>query len=525
MTGRSGRRIAPQERNDTPSNQLFTFRVAAGKLPRVSAPDAFPTASKPSGPSRRAFLTGSAATLGAGALSTSLTVPAAAASQAPALDASDNWPDGPGRGNRPQRPDAELRAILAAIDPARIEENVRTLVSFGTRHTLSSQDDPNRGIGAARDWIYETLLGYAEASQGRMTVAKQSYTQEPASRIPTPTVITNVIATLRGSTNPERVYLISGHYDSRRTDVMDFTGDAPGADDDASGVAVSMEVARVLATHQPKATLMLAAVAGEEQGLYGSTHMAQVLQDSGADVQGMFTNDIVGSSTADDGTRDPHSIRLFAEGVPTNETPQEAATRRSIGGENDSPSRQLARFVTEVADNDATDMRVRVIYRRDRFLRGGDQIPFLERGYPAGRFTEPNENFAHQHQDVRVENGVQFGDLPEFCDFDYIARVAKVNAATLWSLAQGPGTPKNVKILSAELTNDSELTWDANPEPDLAGYEVVWRPTLEDDWTDVLPVGNVTHARVNLSKDNVFFGVRAVDTSGHRSPVAFPKRG
>jgi Peptidase family M28 len=489
----------------------------------VSAPDASPQHSLPSSrPSRRAFLTGSAATLGAGALSASLAPPAVAASTGGPLDSGEDWPDGPGRPNQPQAPDAELLQILAAIDQNRIEENVRTLVSFGTRHTLSAQDDPGRGIGAARDWIYKTMRQYAARSGGRMTVEKQSYTQEPASRIPTPTVITNVLATLRGSTYPERVYLISGHYDSRVTDVMNATADAPGADDDASGVAVSMELARVMATHQPEATLVFAAVAGEEQGLYGSTHMAQVFKDACTDVQGMFTNDIVGSSTADDGTRDPQSIRLFAEGVPTDETPEEAATRRSVGGENDSPSRQLARFVSEVADNDATGMRVRVIYRRDRFLRGGDQIPFLERGYPAGRFTEPNEDYAHQHQDVRVENGKQIGDLPEFCDFAFIARVAKVNAAALWSLAQGPGTPKNVKILTAELTNDSELTWDANPESDLAGYEVVWRPTIEDDWTDVIAVGNVTRARIDLSKDNVFFGVRAVDTGGHRSPVAFP---
>ena len=191
--------------------------------------------------------------------------------------------------------------------------------------------------------------------------------------------------------------------------------------------------------------------------------MAGQFQSAGKDVQGMFTNDIVGSSTADDGERDPRSLRLFAEGVPTDETEAEAAIRQSVGGENDSPARQLARFVTEVADNRATGMRVRVIYRRDRFLRGGDQIPFLERGYPAARFTEPNENYAHQHQDVRVENGVQFGDLPQFCDFDYIARVARVNAATLWSLANAPGTPKNVQVLTAELTNDTELTWDRQP--------------------------------------------------------------
>ncbi|MGH3332071.1 MAG: M28 family metallopeptidase [Nocardioidaceae bacterium] len=363
---------------------------------------------------------------------------------------------------------------------------------------------------------------YAESSGGRMTVELQSYVQEPASRIPTATRITNVLATLRGSKYPDRVYVVSGHYDSRATDVMDSSSDAPGADDDASGVAVSMELARVMASRRPEATIVFAAVAGEEQGLYGSRHMAQKFQEAGADVQAMFTNDIVGSSTADDGTRDPGSIRLFAEGVPTDETPEEAAIRRSVGGENDSPARQLARFVSEVADNGDTGMRVRVIYRRDRYLRGGDHIPFLELGYPAARFTEPNENYAHQHQDVRVENGVQYGDLPKFCDFEYISRVAKVNAATLWSLAAAPGTPRDVKVVTTNLTNDTELTWTANEETDLDHYEVVWRPTTEDDWTQVIDAGAGTHARIDLSKDNVIFGVRAVDTAGHRSPAAFP---
>jgi hypothetical protein len=473
-----------------------------------------------SGPSRRVFLTGSAAAVGA--VGGGLTTPARAAFIGGPLDQGEDWPDGPGTANTPQAPDAELRAILADVDENNVQAIVEKLVSFGTRHTLSSQDDPKRGIGAARDWIYSELKKYAARSQGRMTVEKQSFVQPVSNRIPAPTTITNVIATLHGSESSNRTYVVSGHYDSRVTDVMNSTSDAPGADDDASGVAVSMELARVMATHKPEATIVFAAVAGEEQGLYGSTHMAQAFQDAGADIQGMFTDDIVGSSTADDGFRDPFSVRLFAEGVPTDETAAEANVRRSVGGENDSPARQLARFVTEVADNNQTGMRVRVIYRRDRYLRGGDQIPFLERGYPAARFTEPNENFAHQHQDVRVENGQQFGDLPRFCDFAYIARVARVNGAALWSLATAPGTPRNAGVVTSNLTNDTELTWDANPEPDLARYELVWRPTLQDDWTNVIGTGKATRAVVNLSKDNVFFGVRAVDTAGHRSPVAFP---
>jgi hypothetical protein len=423
-----------------------------------------------------------------------------------------------------QRPSRELSGILRELDVRRIEATVRKLVSFGTRHTLSSQDDPARGIGAARDWIFAEMTKNAAPSNGRMTVELQSYVQQPdGSRIPVATKITNVVATLRGSTSPERVYVVSGHYDSRVTDVLNGVDDAPGADDDASGVAVAMEMARVLATRRPQATMVFTAVAGEEQGLYGSRHMAGVYKAAGTDVQGMFTNDIVGSSTADDGTRDPHTVRLFAEGVPTSETPDEANIRRAVGGENDSPARQLARYVREVADNSATGMRVRMIYRRDRYLRGGDHIGFLEQAYPAARFTEPNENYAHQHQDVRVENGQQFGDLVEFCDFDYMLRVAKVNTAAMWSLANAPGTPKNVKVLTAALTNNTDLVWDRGTEPDLAGYEVVWRETTDPEWTHVIPVGDVTATSIDMSKDNVFFGVRAVDRSGRRSPVAYPK--
>ncbi|MBO3743117.1 M20/M25/M40 family metallo-hydrolase [Actinoplanes flavus] len=418
-------------------------------------------------------------------------------------------------------PDRELQRILREIDPRRIEAIVRKLVSFGTRHTLSVQDDPNRGIGAARDWIFAELQGYAAAGDGRMTVEQQSFIQPVSPRVPAPTRITNVVATLRGSVTPERIYVVTGHYDSRVTDVMDAVKDAPGADDDASGVAVIMELARVLATRRPEATLVFAAVAGEEQGLYGSDHMAQRYFDAGADIQGMFSNDIVGTGDAHDGTRnDPRTVRLFVEGVPTSETAAEAGVRRSVGGENDGPSRQLGRFVKDVEPD---GMNVRVVWRRDRYLRGSDHISFLLRGYPAARFTEPRENFNHEHQDVRVENGIQYGDLPEFCDFAYIARVARVNAAALWSLAQAPGTPKGVVIDTTRLTNDTTLRWQLGTEPDLAGYEVVWRETTAPDWQHTLRLGKVDTVTVDLSKDNVFFGVRAVDTAGHRSPVAAPK--
>lgn len=423
---------------------------------------------------------------------------------------------------RPQGPDERLRRLLGQVDSRRIERSVRTLAGFGTRHTLSSQDDPRRGIGAARDWLYEEMRRHAAGSGGRMSVELQSYVQQPADRIPVATRITNVVATIRGRRDPGRVHVFSGHYDSRVTDVMNATADAPGADDDASGVAVVLEMCRLLAAEPLESTVILAAVAGEEQGLYGSGHMAQVLADDDVTVAAMFTNDIVGSSTAEDGTRDPRTLRLFAEGVPTAETPEEAAIRQAVGGENDSASRQLARFVTDVAANAQTGMHIRVIYRRDRYLRGGDHIPFLRHHWPAARFTEPHEDYRHQHQDVRVENGVQYGDLPRFCDFAYIARVARVNLATAWSLAQGPAVPSGAHIRTAALTNDTELVWRRGTEPDLAGYQVLWRETTEPDWTHVIDVGDVTTATVRLSKDNVFFGVRAVDRHGHRSPVAFP---
>lgn len=283
-----------------------------------------------------------------------------------------------------------------------------------------------------------------------------------------------------------------------------------------------MELARILATRRPAATMVFMAVAGEEQNLYGSTFQAQTYKNASVNVEGMFTNDIIGSSTGDDGTKDPNTIRLFAQGAPTSEKPATASTRASIGGDSDSPARELARFVVGVGINQYTEMDIPVVYRTDRYLRGGDHIPFLQAGYAAARFTEPKENFAHQHQDVRVENGTQYGDLTEFCDFDYIQRAGKVNAAAMWSLAQAPGTPKNVTIDVSILTNKSSFKWQASNETGLAGYELLWRPTDAPFWTHVIPIGNRNTFTVNLSKDNVNFGIRAVGTNGYRSPAAFP---
>ncbi len=415
---------------------------------------------------------------------------------------------------------------MKKIDARNIEQSIRKLVSFGTRNTLSAQNDPNRGIGAARDWLFSEFSKAAEQSGGRMTVAKQTFEQPKAARVPAPTMITNVVATLRG-TQPEstaRTYVVSGHYDSMCTSPTDATCDAPGANDDASGTAAVLEMARVMAKHEFDATIIFMAVAGEEQGLLGSTYFAEQAKQSDMNIEGMFTNDIIGNSLGGNGVRDARTVRVFSEGVPSNEKPEEATVRRGVGGENDSASRQLARFVKETGERYVPAMRVMMVYRRDRYLRGGDHIPFLERGFAAVRFTEPNEDYRHQHQNVRVENGVQYGDLPQFDDFNYIANVARVNAASLAALALAPARPQNVGVVTARLTNDTDLKWAANKESDLAGYEIVWRDTTSPVWTDSRAVGNVTSfTMAGMSKDNYFFGVRAVDRQGNKSPVSFPR--
>jgi Zn-dependent M28 family amino/carboxypeptidase len=432
-------------------------------------------------------------------------------------------PGASGKLIQPQAPDAELRTILRQIDPNRLEQTVRSLVAFGTRHTLSSQTDPVRGIGAATAFVVNELQTIAAGAGGSMTVQQQAFIQPVSSRIPVPTVITNVIATIRGSASPDRIQVVLAHLDSRVTDVLDFTSDAPGADSDASGVAVVIELARVFAAHQPKSTIVLSTVAGTEQGLYGSAFEAAQFKAAGANIAAMFSVDRVGASIAEDGTSDAHTLRLFTEGVPTSETALQAAIRQAFGSEVDGISRELGRFVLSVAQSAVPDMRIRHIYRRDRVLHASDQVSYLDQGYAAARFAEPHENFAHENQDVQVVNGVQFGDLVDFLDFDYMARVAKVAAATVWSLAQGPAAPKNVRLNATTGGNNTVLTWDANTEADLAGYEVVWRETTDPDWTNVIPVGNVTTVTLpHFSKDNVFFGVRAVDASRHHSPVAFP---
>ncbi|HVT74087.1 MAG TPA: M28 family metallopeptidase [Lacunisphaera sp.] len=427
----------------------------------------------------------------------------------------------------PER-DPEIERIVTEISPRNIEATIRHLVEFRTRHTLSSTTDPVHGIGAARNWIKAEFERYSRESGGRLEVAFDTFQHPPAPpRIPQGAEIVNVVATLPGS-QPEsagRVYVISGHYDSRSLGIMDTDTYAPGADDDGSGTAAVLELARVMSRHRFDATLVFLAVAGEEQNLGGSTHWARAAKEKGLNVAGMFTNDIVGNTRHEDGTRDRSHVRVFAEGVPPlKELPADVLAQLRTGGENDFPPRQLARFIAAVGARYVPQLPVKIIYRRDRYLRGGDHSPFLDAGFPAVRFTEPHEVFARQHQDVRVEDGIQYGDLPEYVDFDYVADVARVDAAALAELASAPAVPRNFEIEAYRLENDTSLRWAPNREPDLGGYRLVWRDTTAPQWEHALDVPkDATHFTVRgVSKDNVIFGLEAMDTAGHASPAVYP---
>ncbi len=430
----------------------------------------------------------------------------------------------PGFGQSKEKPNAAIVKMTGEISAKNIENSIRQLVSFGTRNTLSEQNNPTRGIGAASEWIYKEFQKISTDCSGCLTVEKQTFLQPKAARVPEPTNLTNVVATLKGTTDPNRIYVVSGHYDSMCSSPTDAQCDAPGANDDASGTAAVIEMARVMSRRKFDATLIFMTVAGEEQGLLGATYFAEQAKQKQSNIEAMFTNDIIGGVTSFKKAANRQAVRVFSEGVPSNETETEANTRRGIGGENDSASRQLARFIKETADLYSPKFTVQMIYRRDRYLRGGDHIPFLERGFTAVRFTETNEDYDHQHQNVRTENGVFYGDTLEFVDFGYVASVARINAASLARLALAPARPKNAGMVTARLGNDTELKWDAVQDSDTAGYEIVWRDTTSAVWTNSQPVGNVTNfVMKGMSKDNYFFGVRAVDKDGNKSPVSFPK--
>ena len=412
-----------------------------------------------------------------------------------------------------------LQSIANDVKPDELRATIAKLVGFGTRHTLSDTKSNTRGIGAARRWVKSRFEEFNKRCKGCLQIAMpdQSVTGE---RIPKPVSIVNVLAIQRGTSDANRVIVISGHIDSRVTDVMNATSDAPGADDDGSGTAAVIETARVLSTRKFPATLVYAVLSGEEQGLYGGKLLAQYAREHEWTVEAVLNNDIVGNTTGTNGVKSDAYVRVYSEGTRSTETPEQATRRRYNGGEVDSPSRNLGRFVSGLADRYLTNFSVRMVYRTDRYSRGGDQVPMLAAGYPALRFTEAIENYNREHQDLRTVDGVQYGDVLEAIDFAYLAQVTRLNAITMAALASAPPPPAEVKTEGA-VTMDTTVSW--APVPGAVSYRVWWRDTTAPQWTNnrlVTDAATVTLKDVNI--DDWFFGVSAVSADGYESPVEFP---
>jgi hypothetical protein len=425
--------------------------------------------------------------------------------------------------------DARTADAIRQVSPDHIRQTIEKLVSFGNRSTISAQDEESikagKGIGAAREWIKAEFERYAKACGGCLEVKSDTFIAPPADRIPKETEITNVYAVLKGSDpkQADRIVLVTGHYDSRNSDTLNGTDPAPGANDDGSGTAVSLECARVLSQAASKlkfpATIIFLTVAGEEQGLNGSKHFAEMAKQQGWKIEAVLNNDIVGGDLGPG--QDASRVRVFSEGLPAAATDAEIKRIRALGGESDSSSRELARYVADVGRSYDAGVKPLLIFRLDRFLRGGDHYAFNQQGFTAVRFTEFREDFHHQHQTLRTENGIEYGDLPKYVDFEYVAHVARLNAATLASLASAPAPPASVKMQTKNLDNDTTLTWE--PSIGAAAYEVIWRSTNAADWEYVQTISTGTRATLKVSKDNVIFGVRAVDAAGHRSLPVVPE--
>lgn len=424
-----------------------------------------------------------------------------------------------------QNKDSQITQMVEDVSNQNLEGLVRKLVSFNTRHTLSDTLSKTTGIGAARNWIKTEFERYAKTSGGRLKVSFDSFVQ-PADgrRVSQETVLKNVMAVLPGTdTTDKRLIMISGHYDSRVTDVMNIKDFAPGANDDASGVAAVLESCRVLSKYQFSATLVFIAFVGEEQGLYGATHLAKKAKDEGWKVHLLLNNDIVGNSySSETNIRDNKSVRIFSEGVSPAETKEQAALRYSTGYDNDGMARQAARYIKEIAERYVDQLDVKLIYRRDRFLRGGDHTPFSSQGFTAVRVTEMNEDFDKQHQDVRVDKGKQYGDLPEFLDYIYLQKVTRLNLSVMANLASSAQEPENVKIITGGLTNKTQLRWDKPKGKEPFGYYVLMRETTSPVWERKTFVKN-NEALLSYSKDNYLFGVQSVDNGGHESLIIIPK--
>jgi Zn-dependent M28 family amino/carboxypeptidase len=414
----------------------------------------------------------------------------------------------------------ELHAIADAVQAANLRDTDTRLVGFGTRSTLSDTHSATRGIGAARRWVKSRFEAIAKDCGGCIEVVTPSQVFTGPRMPKTGAEVMDVVAIQRGTSEPNRVIVMTAHLDSRRSDVMDATGDAPGANDDAAGVSAMIETARVLSKHKFAATLVYSADSGEEQGLYGGLIIAQYASDQGWNVEADLNNDMVGNSHGGNGVYDPHTIRVFSEGTKTHETLKQAAYRRYHGGGVDSPSRNIARYMSTLADTYLHDFHVRMVYRTDRWGRSGDQVPFLEQGYPAVRLSESQEDYSHQHQDVRVENGVHYGDLVSGVDFDYLAQVTRLDAVSMASMAHAPMPPGDLKVKGA-VAYDTTLWWQASPGA--TSYRAWWRETTAPQWSDERDAGDATKiVLTNVILDDYFFGVSAVGAGGWESPVEFP---
>lgn len=420
--------------------------------------------------------------------------------------------------------DPEIEKMVAEVSPDSLQSYINTLVSFGTRNTLSTQTNPKKGIGAARNWVLKKFNEFAKNSAGRLTAVIDT-TTIPANgrRVDVPVVLGNVMATLKGTdSNDKRIFIISGHLDTRRTDVMDRTGDAPGANDDGSGTAAVIECARIMSQHAFPATIIFVVVSGEEQGLLGSTFMANKAKNENWDIAGVFNNDIVGSNNSNEtNIINNTKVRVFSEGIPADATEKDIARIRALGLENDSKSRELARYVKETGERYVDHLQVVMVYRTDRFLRGGDHLPYLKNGYTAVRITEMNENFTRQHQDVRNENGIEYGDLPKFIDYEYLRKNTALNLSNLANLAKAPSVPEEVKIEVRNLSNSTSLSWQAPKTGQVKGYYVVMRETTSPVWQKKIFTSE-NKMTLPYSKDNYFFAVQAVNESGNESLPMIP---
>ena len=420
--------------------------------------------------------------------------------------------------------DPEIEKMVQEVSVDSLQSYISTLVSFGTRNTLSTQTDKKKGIGAARNWVLEKFNQFAKNSDGRFTAIIDT-TTIPADgrRMDKAVLLGNVMATLKGTDpNDKRIFIISGHLDTRRTDVMDRTGDAPGANDDGSGTAAVIECARIMSKRSFPATIIFVAVSGEEQGLFGSTFMANKAKKENWEVEGVFNNDIIGSNNSNEtNIINNTKVRVFSEGIPLDASEKDIAGIRSLGLENDSKSRELARYVKETGERYVDHLDVVMVYRTDRFLRGGDHLPYLKNGFTAVRITEMNENFNHQHQDVRIENGIQYGDLPQFVDYEYLRKNTSLNLANLANLAKAPSAPGEVKIEVKTLSNSTSLSWQSPKTGKVKGYYILMRETTSPVWQTKIftPKNEMT---LPYSKDNYFFAVQSVNESGNESLPVIP---